>query len=152
MNFGDQNDVALSCPSTLSSRRFSVAFHSKCTTSEMHKVKCTSSSNYLVVNAIETKIETASQWATMMGNNDFCIIVLVVFLYFCFSDFKPCLWCCLLVSYSYVELEEVGMLQLRHCFGKQNKDFPLYWHLNQNERGMRPSCLPGDLLSIVMYV
>jgi hypothetical protein len=26
---------------------------------------------------------------------------------------------------SYVELEEVGMLQLRHCFGKQRKGFPL---------------------------
>lgn len=44
------------------------------------------------------------------------------------------------------------MLQLRHCFGKSSKVFPLYWHLNQNEREMRPSCLRGDLLSTVMYV
>ena len=28
-------------------------------------------------------------------------------------------------AFSYVELEEVGMLQLRHCFGKQRKDIPL---------------------------
>jgi hypothetical protein len=29
-------------------------------------------------------------------------------------------------AFSCVELEEVGMLQLKHCFGKQRKGFPSY--------------------------
>lgn len=55
-----------------------------------------------------------------------------------------------LSTISYVELEVVGMLLLRHCFGKQNQGFPLYWHLNQQGKGMQPLCLPGGLRLTVM--
>ena len=44
------------------------------------------------------------------------------------------------------------MLQRRHYFGKPRKGFPSYWRSNPKESEMQLSCLPGDLLSIVMYV
>lgn len=50
-----------------------------------------------------------------------------------------------LSTISYVALEVVGMLLLRHCFGKQKQGFPLCWHLNQQGKGMQPLCLPGGL-------
>lgn len=54
--------------------------------------------------------------------------IISLFGYVKFNDlpFKSAVSHTVFLCFSYVELEEVGMLQLRHCFGKQRKGSPLY--------------------------